>query len=84
MYLVQDVIRNGLFHEFSLFHQLRAAIGGSENGRPIGVTIYVYYVDNFEDCLGGYIYEMGGFSGTEKTHSFFNTLYVCGKNPTEG
>ena len=55
----------------SLLRQHLAAIGRSENGTPIGVTVYLHCIENFENLLQSYVGK--GAIGL-KTQFFVNTL----------
>ena len=52
-----------------------AAIGCTEIGRPIGVTVHLHCVESFENPLQRYGGEGRVAMDNEKTHFFLNTLY---------
>ena len=80
--LVQGVQENCVvFHEFPLPvlpppRKDLAAIGCTEIGRPIGVTVHLHCVESFENPLQRYGGEGRVAMDNEKTQFFLNTLYL--------
>ena len=85
--LVQGVQENCVvFHEFPLPvlpppRKDLAAIGCTEIGRPIGVTVHSHCGESFENPLQRYGGEGQVAMDNEKTQFFLNTLYITGLSP---
>ena len=57
--------------------QYWAAIGCTENGQPIVVTVQSHCAEDFENLLQRCVGEGWLAVDCEKTHFFLNILYVC-------